>query len=145
MKMIKSFLIGSSYFFSSQPGYVRKDLDELHIMDAFPEGPNVLHLFKGERDIILTRNMTKEQFIDDALSSGVPMRAGKFLVREFASYIGMDINELQRLKTCFDAMDDHHKYEKVIYDAYLQNLGWWLTEEQLEAAYTEYKRHRFVQ
>lgn len=145
MKAIKTFLIGSSYFFSSFPDYHRKDLDELHIMDAFPEGVNVLHLFKGERDILLTRNMTKEEFIADALCSGVPMRAGKFLVREFAMSIGMTIGDLMLLKPCFDAMDDLHKYEKVIYNAYLENRGWWLTDKQLDDAYEVYKKHRFVQ
>ena len=145
MKSIKKFIVGSSMFFSNMPGYVSKDLDELHVMDDFPEGgDNVMHLFTGKRDIILVRKLTKEGYIHDVYASRVPMRAGKFLSKEFAEWIGVTVEDLKKLEPAFRGMDDKHKYEEIIYDAYLTNGGWWLTPEQLEAAYASYKKHRFL-
>lgn len=144
MKTIKTFTIGSSRFFSGIPGYKGKDLDELHVMDEFPEGDNVLHLFSGERDIILVRKLTKEGYIKDVYDSKVPMRAGKFLSKEFAEWIGFTLDDLKTLEPVFRHMDDKHQYEEIIYDAYLENGGWWLTPEQTEKAYASYKKHRFL-
>ena len=142
MKPIKTFKIGSSYFFGCFDDYIVKDLDEINIMDEFLVKPNSLVLRKGDRDVFFYRNMDKEGFIEDTLSSCVPVRAGKFLVREFADYIGFTIEDLKKLKEVFDRIDDKHTYEKVIYDAYMENNGFYLTEGQLDSAYAEYKRKR---
>ena len=142
MKPIKTFKIGSSYFFGCFDDYIVKDLDEINIMDEFLVKPNSLVLRKGDRDVFFYRNMDKEGFIEDTLSSCVPMRPGKFLVREFADYIGFTIEDLKKLKEVFDRIDDKHTYEKVIYDAYMENNGFYLTEGQLDSAYAEYKRKR---
>lgn len=142
MKLIKTFKIGSSYFFGCFDDYIVKDLDEINIMDEFLVKPNSLVLRKGDRDVFFYRNMDKDGFIEDTLSSNVPMRAGKFLVREFADYIGFTIDDLKKLKRVFENMDDKHTYEKVIYDAYMENNGFYLTEGQLGSAYAEYKRKR---
>ena len=54
----------------------------------------------------------------------------------------MDIQDLKRLEPLTKVMDEKHTYEKIIFDAYIQNDGWWLTEDQRMAAYKEYKRTR---
>lgn len=142
MKALRKFEIGSSLFFGDIPGYKAKDLDELHIMDDFVPGQNVLHLFDGKKDIIMTRDMNKQEFMADALTSGVPMRAGKFLSPMFAAYLEMSISDLQKLDSLFANMDEKHTYEFIIYKAYLQNGGWYLTESQKMEAYQEYRRTR---
>ena len=142
MKPIKTFKMGSSYFFDGFEDYIQKDVDEINIMDEFLAKSNSLVLRKGTRDVFFYRNMDKDGFIEDTLSSNVPMRAGKFLVREFAYYIGFTIDDLKKLKRVFENMDDKHTYEKVIFDAYIENNGVYLTEEQLNAAYVEYKSKR---
>ena len=143
MKEIARFKMGSSYFFSSLPGYTVKDEDELILMTEWiPEDINVMHLMDGKRDLILVKEMTKKEYIQDAINSGVPMRAGKFLCREFAIYIGLNLKELETLRQVFENMDDKHRYQKVIFEAYISNGGWWLTDEQLNNAYTEYLRAR---
>ena len=143
MKEVCRFKMGSSYFFSSLPGYTVKDEDELILMSEWiPEDINVMHLMDGKRDLILMKEMTKKEYIQDAINSGVPMRAGKFLIPEFAIYIGLTLKELETLRPMFDQMDDKHRYEKVIFEAYIANGGWWLTGEQLNNAYTEYLRAR---
>ena len=142
MKAIKTFNIGSSVFFKECDGYVEKDKDELQIMDTFLPKVNVLNLKDKGKDIFFWRNMDKEGFITDTLTSGVPMRAGKFLVKEFAEHLDMTIEDLKRLEPMFKKMDDKHTYEKIIYNAYIKNNGFYLTDEQRAEAYKEYKRKR---
>lgn len=144
MKTIKKIIIGSSVFFSEYEDYKSKDVDVVAIMDSFIPHKNSLNMkIKGE-DVFLYRNMSKQRFIQDAFASGVPMRAGKFLVPEFAEYIGMEINDLRRLAPLFDQMDEAHKYEKIIFDAYIENNNFTLTDEQRKAAYEEYKLSRLT-
>ena len=143
MKPIKTFTIGSSCFFKGYyPDYIEKDRDQIQIMDNFPLKTNVLNLKDGKKDVFFYRDMDKEGFIADTLKSGVPMRAGKFLVREFAEHLGMDAGDLRRLDSLFNSMDDKHTYEKIIYEAYLSNGGFWLTDGQRDEAYDEYRRKR---
>lgn len=143
MRPVLTYRIGSSYFFGNCEGYKEKDRDELCIMDTFRiERTNVLNLKRGKGDVFFYRDMDKEGFISDALESGVPMRAGKFLVREFAEHLGMDMGDLRKLDRLFNSMDDKHTYEKIIYEAYLANDGFYLTEDQLAEAYGEYRKKR---
>ena len=39
-------------------------------------------------------------------------------------------------------MDNNHAYEKIIYDSYIENNDFYLTESQLNRAYKEYKKYR---
>ena len=50
--------------------------------------------------------------------------------------------DLKRLEPLTEIMDEKHTYEIIIFNAYIQNDGWWLTEDQRAAAYSEYKRTR---
>ena len=95
-----------------------------------------------EKDIFFMCIEENSVMIDKTLESGVNMRAGKFLSPEFAEYIGLTIEELKRLKPMFDDIDEKHKYEKVIFDSYVENNGFFLTDEQRLRAYDEYKRER---
>ena len=143
MTIISLYYIGSSAFFFDIPGYKVKDYDVLYIMDGWRDSKtNVYNAKRRDLDMFLFHNMSKEEFIQDTLSVGLPMRAGKFLVPEFANYLGMTIDDLKQLQSCFDNMDNKHKYEKIIYDSYIKNNGFFLTDEQLEKAYKEYKKYR---
>lgn len=66
------------------------------------------------------------------------MKAGKFLVPEFANYIGLTIDDLKILEPMFRNMDEKHKYEEVIYDAYVSNNAFILTNEQRKKAFEIY-------
>ena len=142
MKTIKKIIMGSSVFFKGIRGYKSKDKDVLAIMDTFIPNKNSLNMKIKDEDVFLYRNMSKHGFIQDALTSGVPMRAGKFLVPEFAEYIHLELEDLKSLEPLFEQMDDAHKYEKIIYDAYMENGSFTLTDEQKKAAYEEYKKLR---
>ena len=82
--------------------------------------------------------MDKNEFIDVSLERGLGMELGKFLVPEFARELEMDIDDLERLRPLAEKLDDKHLYEKVIYDAYIENGCWGLTDEQRAEAYRIY-------
>ena len=143
MKAIKTFEIGSKPFFSTIDGYVSKDIDKLHIMDTWKYlNTNVLRAKIGEKDNFFFKNMSKDEFIQDALDSKTPMRVGKFLVKDFAEYLGMNIEDLKRCEPLINELDNKHLYEKIIYESYIKNGDWTLTDKQLQKAYNTYKKYR---
>ena len=54
----------------------------------------------------------------------------------------MSIDDLKRLKPIIAKLDDKHKYEEVIYNAYLENNDFVLTDEQRQEAYRVYNKYR---
>ena len=142
INVIKEFKIGSSIFFDSYSDYTQKDIDILAITDLSLFGKQMMNMKLKEKDIFFMCIEENSVMIDKTLESGVNMRAGKFLSPEFVEYIGLTIEELKRLKPMFDDIDEKHKYEKVIFDSYVENNGFFLTDEQRLRAYEEYKRER---
>lgn len=143
INVIKEFKIGSSIFFGSYSDYTQKDIDILAITDLPLFGKPIMNMKLKEKDIFFMCLEENSVMIDKTLESGVNMRAGKFLSPLFAEYIGLTIEELKRLKPMFDNIDEKHRYEKVIFDSYVENNGFFLTDEQRLRAYKEYKRQRF--
>ena len=111
-------------------------------MDSFIEGNNSFRCKIEGKDVFFYRNLDKQGFIKDCLNSNLPMKAGKFLVPEFAKYLGLTIEDLKILKPVIANIDDKHEYEKVIYDSYIENNDFYLTEEQRLSAYTLYIKWR---
>ena len=145
MKPLHAFKIGSNVFFSNYQDYEMKDCDYIAIMDFYPFKENVMKMQIGTDDIFMYRpNITKQDFLDDLYSSNVPMKAGKFLIPEFCKHIGFTIEDLKKLEWYFVNMDDKHKYEKLIYDAYLENNDFVLTDKQRIDAFNEYKKERLL-
>lgn len=142
MKPIKQFQMGSTYFFSKYKDFKSKDYDELCIMDVFPFNNNMMNAKLKDRDLLLFRDMSKSGYINDLIESKTPMKAGKFLIPEFNEYINFTIDDLKSILHIFENMDDKHTYEKIIADAYIENNGFFLTDEQRDLAYAEYKKTR---
>ena len=137
------FTIGSEVFFNGMPGFSPKDSDVLYVMEGWDSSNDVMNLRKGDgRDLFFVPDWDKERMIESTLRSGVPMRAGKFLVPKYASYIGMTVSDLRRLEPLMDSMDEKHSYEKVIYDSYIENGDFVLTDSQRESAYVRYVKER---
>jgi hypothetical protein len=142
VKAIKEFEIGSSVFFGVYNDYKSKDIDLLNLTDKPLFAHHMMNMKIKEKDIFFMPLEDKSIMVEKTLTSGVPMRVGKFLVPEFAEYIGLTISDLKRLEPMFEQLDDKHKYEKIIYDSYVENDSFVLTEEQRRKAYEEYKRER---
>lgn len=142
MKTLKEIPIGSRVFFYKFPDFESKDKDVVLVMDHLVGGKTCLNAKIKGTDLFLYKQMPKEEWIKTTIESGVPMKAGKFLVPEFCEYIGFTVEDLDKLEEMFYSIDDKHKYETIIYESYKENNGFFLTDEQLERAYAEYKRSR---
>ena len=141
--IIKKMKIGSSSFFEKFDDYKSKDIDWICIVDSLPNNEKVLNAKIKTDDIFFYPvNMSKDDFIKQVFDDKVPMKVGKFIVPEFIEYIGFTISELKQFNKFFNELDDKHKYEKIIYNAYLENNKFELSEDQLNKAYLEYKKYR---
>ena len=72
------------------------------------------------------------------------MVIGKFLVPEFCNEIGFSIEDLPKLTPLIEKLDKKHKYEEIIFNSYLQNGDFILSEEQREKAYFSYLESRKI-
>lgn len=139
---MSKFLIGSTYFFSCYDDFQPKDIDELEIVNT--------NTFKYTRQLSgmgrclfqLNKQPSKEGYIDFALRNNSGMVIGKFLVPEFCNEIGFTIEDLSRMRPLIDKLDENHKYEEIIFESYLTNGAFVLTDEQREKAYELYKSTR---
>lgn len=139
---MKKILAGSSYFFKEIPEFKSKDTDWVVLTDH-PVGFRSVRQTSGlEHCLFEWRKMSADEFVEYTLNTKLPMSAGKFLIPEFNSEIGFTLEHLKKLEPIFNKMDIRHKYEKVIFDSYIENNGFYLTEEQRLKAYEIYKEAR---
>lgn len=135
-------LMGSRYFFSEYPDYHSHDIDKIELQDT--NDYKYVRIIRGQgKDYFFFKRKPKEEMIQDALKQELAMVVGKFLVPEFCQEIGFTIEDLPRLQPLIDRLDEKHLYEKIIYEAYLNNGSFTLTQEQRDQAYEEYKRLRY--
>lgn len=139
---MNKFLIGSNYFFSCYDDFKSKDIDELQIVetDEFKQIRQITG--KGKCLFQMKKHNSKEEYINWALKSELGMVIGKFLVPEFCNEIGFTIQDLPKLQLLINKLDDKHKYEEIIFNSYLQNGSFELTDEQRDLAYQSYKNAR---
>lgn len=134
-------LMGSNYFFHQYSDFKSTDIDKIELVDTneFKEK----RVIRGQgKDYFYLKRKPKEQLIQDALKSNLPMVVGKFLIPEFNKQINFTIEDLPKIKPLIDNLDEKHKYEEIIYNAYIENKSFTLTEEQRDAAYRRYKEAR---
>lgn len=141
MKETAVFLVGSRYFFGGIDGFSCDDSDYVHLMSEWYLPQKSLLFHDGDVDRFLYPDEGLS-LIDDCLSAGDPLTAGKFLVRGFCDHIGATLDDVKRLETLFFALDGKHRYETRIYECYVENGGLWLKESQLFEAYEIYKESR---
>lgn len=125
-------LVGSSYFFSCYPEFTPKDQDWVELVKDPKEFKNVMQI-SGKFCLLL-------MFVEYILA----MMLGKFLVPEVCEKIGFGIEDLKKLEPVSLRLDPKHQYEKVIFDAYLENKKFELTPEQRLQAYEIYKKARNI-
>lgn len=142
VNVIKEFKMGSLIFFKEYNDFNSKDVDILAITDLPLFGKPMMNMKLNEKDVFFMGLENKNILIEKTLDSNVPMRVGKFLVPEFCEYIEFEISDYDKLSDMFDNLDEKHRYEIIIRDAYIENNGFFLTDEQRLKAYEEYKRER---
>lgn len=134
-------LMGSRYFFEGYKDFQSHDIDKIQIEDT--NEYDYIRVLRGQgKDYFYIKRKPKEEMIKDALKQELPMVVGKFLIPQFNKAIDFTIEDLPRLKPLIDKLDDKHLYEKIIYESYLENNSFTLTDEQRLKAYNEYKKYR---
>ena len=142
---MKHFLVGSKYFFSCYPDFTPKDEDIVEIIDS--NEFSWLRVIRGCGRCLFQFNskLDKNAHIQKALEVNEGLVIGKFLVPEFCQAIGFGVEDLNRLRPLIDRLDERHLYEQIIYESYIQNQEFVLSEEQRRAAYNCYKEARKCQ
>ena len=139
---MSEILVGSKYFFSGYDDFQPKDTDMVEIVET--NEFQWMRLIRGQGRCLLQFNkkLTKEQHIERALATEAGLVIGKFLVPEFCQKIGFGVQDLLKLLPLVEKLDNRHKYEKIIFDSYIKNNSFSLTDEQREAAYKAYLEER---
>lgn len=141
------YLMGSTYFFNMYTNFVSKDIDYIQIIENDNTMP-FAHIRQisgqGECLFLLKKQNHVNEYINYALQQRQGMVLGKFLIPEFNQVIGLTIQDLPKLQPLIDKLDFKHKYEKIIYESYLQNQAFTLTKEQRDKAYQCYRASREV-
>ena len=118
------------------------DLDLLEFIET-KEFKHIRHICgQGKCIFQLNRHTNKNEYINWALQSNLGMVIGKFLIPEVAKEMNLEISDLYQLSPLIAKLDDKHKYEEIIYNSYLENKDFILTEEQRLKAYQSYKESR---
>ncbi len=135
-------LVGSNVFFKDIEGFTSKDIDILEFVDDPKDFKNVRQFKFPDKCVFQWRKMPIDELIDITLFRNFPMEIGKFLVPEFIKEFKLSIDDLKRLKPIIAKLDDKHKYEEVIYNSYIDNNDFVLTDEQRQEAYRVYNKYR---
>ena len=135
-------LVGSNVFFKDIEGFTSKDIDILEFVDDPTDFKNVRQFKFPNKCVFQWRKMPIDELIDMTVSRNFPMEIGKFLVPEFIKEFKLSIDDLKRLEPIIAKLDDKHKYEEVIYNSYIKNNAFYLTDKQLKNAYELYVKYR---
>lgn len=142
----KTITVGSNAFFkNSIPDFHSDDMDKVILIDNpldFKISRQIRLLKPVKQCIFEIKRFPKEILIENVLKTKCPMDVGKFLVPEFIKEIDMTIEDLLKLKPVIKNIDDRHSYEKLIFNYYIENNDFYLTDEQLKEVYNEYKIKR---
>ena len=140
MSELKRYIVGSKYFFDKYPDYESKDTDYLIIEDPPFMPYKHMMVIRGQGiDEFRYKPKSADEFIDYTLELNVPMVIGKFLVKEFCEDFGITIDHIKKLKPLVDQMDDKHLYVQYIYNVFMNNNRFDLTDEERDEAYKLYK------
>lgn len=142
--MRKEYVVGSRAFFGGIEGFVPGDRDTLILVD-YPENEcGIAFGIRSEMRLkgncyLFYRRKPKEQMFSDCVD---PIEVGKFLVPEVAKDLGLSIDDIKTLEPLVSQLEGKHLYEADIYNAYLSNEDFILTEEQKIRAYETYQKYR---
>lgn len=139
--MKKEFIVGSRAFFSDMPMFHSDNTDIVVFTDT-PDGfSHYIHSAISGRDTTTWVIKPKDDFIEYAmrdLANGLEF--GKFLVPDVVEYLGITMGDLVKLHGHFE--NKIEAYQELIYNAYITNGAFTLTDEQRDAAYKAYKEAR---
>ena len=144
--MRTEYIVGSKAFFTGMDDFNPKDNDHLILVDDVSDCgiPIITHSemrLKGNC-YFFYKWLPKEEMINNCIKSKDPIVVGKFLVPDVIRDLNLTIDDLKVLEPIISKLDDKHKYEEVIFNAYLENNDFILTNEQRQEAFRMYNKYR---
>lgn len=142
---MKKINTGSRAFFGNMPDYSSHDCDVLLVLDEWPEEITDTRFScrATKCDAFFIKQMTKEEYIAETLETGDTRRVFYYMLPDFAELIGLTVDDLKRVEPVVRKLTGtRHQWYITIYEAYVANGGFFLTDEQREAAYEVFKRVR---
>ena len=79
-----------------------------------------------------------ENMVMRTIQNGDALLLGKFLVPAVLEFLGAQIEDILPLKVLLPKLDEKHKYQALIFNAYIQNNAFVLSDEQRLDAYHQY-------
>lgn len=137
-----SILIGSKAFFDGLEGFEPHDNDTIEIIETEEFEHIRQRKFQGDCYFHLRKKPSAQDYIQWDVKHNVGMAVGKYLVPQFAEEINLSFEELKLLQPLIDRLDAKHDYERIIYESYLSNGDFTLTEQQRLEAYNSYRTSR---
>jgi len=148
-KAFKKYLCGSNYFFGKFKDYVWHDYDIIIVRENAPKIVDYQRLIDEKKNIdyFIWKKNTPEWHVNHLLNEvRFQLDIGHLLIPEVNKELGITIEHLKQLKDIANELvgqfDGLYDYYKIIYDAYITNNDFILTDEQRLAAYNEYKKAR---
>ena len=141
-KKDKKIIVGSNVFFSEYSDFVPHDKDELILVASNKNQQIYTQIRLNGNCKFIWKRMTPKEYIDYHKQHQVGIYLGKFLVPDFVKEIGFTIDDMKELEFLIDNLDNKHQYEKIIYNAYIENNDFYLTDDQRLQAYEMYKRYK---
>lgn len=140
---MKRIITGSRAFFSGMEGFKPKDYDVIVIVNN-KEVPFkwMRQTSNGSVDVFEIVRHPKAKLISHAVEKAQPMAIARFLTPAFAKEIGLHPSDLPALRPMRENLDYKHEYLGVIYDAYVSNSSFELTDDQRQAAFDVYLKYR---
>lgn len=139
---MKTFIVGSTYFFKNIKDFKSKDIDEVEIVE-----PNLLFKYNhrihvGKKDIIQIVRRDKKDILDYTLNNADGMVINRFLIPELNEEFGITFDDVKTLAPLLNKLDVKHEYLRNIFNAYVANNAMVLTDKQRNDAYQVYKNAR---
>lgn len=135
-------IVGSQYFFKSFEDFTPKDLDTVEFVVNPLDFKFTSQRLEKNRCTFKWRKLPNNELIKLHLQQNTPMTIGKFLVKTVVEELNFTIDDLKQLKPLIDNIDEKHQYEKIIYDAIIENNSWDIPQNILNDAYLLYKQTR---
>ena len=144
--MRTEYIVGRNAFFTGMADFCPSENDRIILVDDASECgiPFKTHSemrLKGNCYFFYKR-LPKGEMIDNWSASRDSMVVGDFLVPAVARGLGLTTEDLRRLEDVMALLYDRHKYEEVIFHAYLENNDFVLTDEQRQEAFESYNKYR---
>ena len=140
--MTKQIQVGSRAFFSDYEDFQPADNDILELNseqyeDYYSTRENDVHIFHY-------KYTNKEQFLEFEFKhiEESPLAVCAFVVPEVAEFLELTLEELFMFEYYFKKINRRHLYVKYIYDCYMENRAFSLTQEQKDFAYNLYNENR---